>query len=63
MGAPHGVGKERVPFRFFFPLGKVFFERALSISEQIIPSCPVLGLFLGGHPQSAWDTNLFFFFA
>ena len=38
-------------------------ERALSISEQIIPSRPVLGLFPGGHPQSAWDTNFFFFFA
>ena len=38
-------------------------ERALSISEQIIPSRPVLGLFPGGHPQSAWDTNFFSFFA
>ena len=58
MGAPHGVGNERVSFRFFLLLGKGFSklkvaEKALSISEQIIPSRLVLGLFPGGHPQSA----------
>ena len=34
-------------------------ERALSISEQIIPSRPVLGLFPDGHPQSAYHTKFF----
>ena len=48
----------------FFSTGKGFTklklaERALSISEQIIPSRPVLGLFLGGHPQSAYHTKFF----